>query len=119
MSDSPNVKETKEEPRTINLEDMYALMVAMNEKLNKLDSIEGQIHEMKVELNEVKRSVEYAHEEIGDLKSESERKVKVEKATAEHIEKLEHENVKLHNAVIGRIYIRRRFKRLEELNVLY
>ena len=53
MSDSPMVKGEKEEMKPINLEDIHALMVVMNEKLNKLDSIEVQISEMKPELNEV------------------------------------------------------------------
>ncbi|CAB3983606.1 Hypothetical predicted protein [Paramuricea clavata] len=100
MSDSPMARGEKEEHKAINLEDIHSLIVTMNQKLNKLDTIEAQICEMKKELNEVKHSVDYAHEEINDLKTESERKVKIQKETSDRIDKLEAENIKLHNAVI-------------------
>ena len=90
----------KEEQKVINLEDINALIAGMNQKLYKLDTIEAQICDIKEELNEVKRSVEYAHEEKADLKTESERKLKIQKETSDRIEKLEAENTKLHNAVI-------------------
>ncbi len=89
-----------DEKKDVKLEDIRALILVMNEKLNKLDMIEDQIVEMKTDLNAVKHSVEFAHEEIGDLKKENERKTKDDKETLERITKLESENTKLHNAVI-------------------
>lgn len=99
-SDSPMARGENEEQKVINLGDIHTLIVGMNQKLDILDTIEAEICEIKDKLNDVKRSVEYAHDEIIDLKTENERKGKIQKETSDRIERLEAENIKLHNAVI-------------------
>ena len=52
------------------------------------------------DLKEVKKSSEYAHKEIDDLKKENVRKAQVEKESTERIQKLEADNAALMNSVI-------------------
>ncbi len=76
ISDSPMKTNKNDKEKDVKLEDIHALILVMNDMIEdyKFDMIEDQIVEMKTDLNAVKHSVEFVHEEIGDLKKENERK---------------------------------------------
>ncbi|CAB4028745.1 Hypothetical predicted protein [Paramuricea clavata] len=103
VSDTPMKKEEENPKKTINMEDIYEMMAAMSEKLKKLDKldmIEERIKGIEDELKSVKHSVEFAHDEIEDIKKANERTVEIDKKTQERLIELEATNTKLLNSVI-------------------
>lgn len=95
VSKTPKKMEEERYQKEINMEDIYEMMTVMSEKLaklDKLDHIEERIKGIEDDLKAVKHSIEYAQDEIEDLKKENERKVVVDKKTQEKLAKLEAEN---------------------------
>ena len=84
----------------VKLEDLYEIISDMSKKLDKLDIIQENMQAIEQDLKEVKKSIEYAHKEIDDLKKENVRKAQVEKESTERIQKLEADNAALMNSVI-------------------
>lgn len=104
VSDTPMKKEEENPKKQINMEDIYEMMAAMSEKLkklDKLDQIEERIKGIEDELKSVKHSVEFAHDEIEDIKKANERTVEIDKKTQERLVELEATNTKLLNSVIA------------------
>ena len=69
----------------VKLEDLYEIISDMSKKLDKLDIIQENMQAIEQDLKEVKKSIEYAHKEIDDLKKENVRKAQVEKESTERI----------------------------------
>jgi cell division protein FtsB len=69
-------------------------------KLHKLDLIETKVKSVEQELRSMKDSIEFAHSEVKDLKSDNEERKKTDELTKQQIEKLEKENEILHKSVI-------------------
>ena len=72
----------------VKLEDLYEIISDMSKKLNKLDIVQENRQAIEQDLKEVKKSIEYAHKEIDNLK-ENVRKAQVEKESTERTQKLE------------------------------
>ena len=73
-----NITDQSETDETINLKSIHdmmkAMMKAMMQKLEKLDSIDTRVKTIENDLKSVKESIEFTHAEITDLK----KKVKLE-----------------------------------------
>ena len=99
-----NITDESETDKTINLKSIHdmmkAMMKAMMQKLEKLDSIDTRVKTVEKDLKSVKESIEFAHAEIKDLKKESETRKQTDEATKQRIEKLEKENEILNKSII-------------------
>ena len=74
--------EGKDEAKEVNMQEVQRMFTALMDKLKKLDNIEA-------DMKEIKHSLEFAHQEIADLKKENEaNKAKHERDRA-RIDKLE------------------------------
>ena len=83
----------KEEERNGEMKQIYSMFETVMKKLEKLDNIETDV-------KEIKKSLEFAHAEIDDLKKENE-SMKVSQAkTEERVETLERERNALRDKVI-------------------
>ena len=84
----------------VKLEDIFELISGMSKKMDKLDIIQENMENIQTELKEVRKSIEYAHSEIDDLKKENKEKAQVQRETTERINKIETDNIALPNSVI-------------------
>ena len=87
------IMEGKDETKEVNMQEVQRMFTAMMAKLEKLDNIEA-------DMKEIKHSLEFAHQEIADLKEENEaNKAKHERDRA-RIDKLEEDNATLHSEIV-------------------
>jgi hypothetical protein len=101
MEDKSTEKEmNKNLGSEVKLQDIFELISGMSKKMDKLDIIQENMENIQTELKEVRKSIEYAHSEIDDLKKENEKKAQVQRETTERINKLEADNITLLNSVI-------------------
>ena len=90
----------KEMSNNLESEVIFELISGMSKKMDKLDIIQENMENIQTELKEVRKSIEYAHSEIDDLKKENKEKAQVQRETTERINKLETDNIALLNSVI-------------------
>ena len=83
----------KKEERNGEMKQIYSMFETVMKKLEKLDNIETDV-------KEIKKSLEFAHTEIDDLKKENESKKVNQAKTEERVETLERERNALHDKVI-------------------
>jgi FtsZ-binding cell division protein ZapB len=83
----------KEEEKRSKMKEIYDMFKTVMKKLEKLDNIEA---DMKV----FRKSLDYAHEEIADLKNANKTMKVVQAKAAERIEKLERDNNTLRDKVV-------------------
>ena len=79
---------------------IFELISGMSKKMDKFDIIQENMENIQTELKEVRKSIEYAHSEIDDLKKENKEKAQVQRETTERINKFETDNIALLNSVI-------------------
>ncbi len=84
----------------VKLQGIFELISGMSKKMDKLDIIQENMENIQTELKEVRKSIEYAHSEIDDLKKENKEKAQVQRETTERINKLETNNIALLNSII-------------------
>ncbi|CAB3983390.1 Hypothetical predicted protein [Paramuricea clavata] len=83
----------------VKLQDIFELISGMSKKMDKLDIIQENMENIQTELKEVRKSIEYAHSKIDDLKKENEKKAQVQRETTECINKLEADNITLNSVI--------------------
>ena len=87
------IMEGKDETKEVNMQEVQRMFTAMMAKLEKLDNIEA-------DMKEIKHSLEFAHQEIADLRKENEaNKAKQERDRA-RIDKLEEDNATLRTKMV-------------------
>jgi cell division protein FtsB len=99
-NDNRNQEDEIETEEQVELKDIMVMMKNMMRKLDKWDLIETKVKSVEQELRSMKDSIEFAHSEVNDLKSDSEERKKTDELTKQQIEKLEKENEILHKSVI-------------------
>ncbi|XP_028394412.1 protein unc-13 homolog C-like [Dendronephthya gigantea] len=85
--------EDNEGKKEVDMGQIQQMFESMMMKLEKLDSIEFDV-------KEIKKSLEFAHAEIDDLKKENEKMKDNQDKARERIEKLEHDNVTMRNKIV-------------------
>ena len=91
---------TLEENEDVNLKDIWKMMQEMMTKLDKLDRIEERMTAMNTEIKDIKTSLEYAHDEIEDLKKSDESHQETATANAAQVERLNKEFECQKNAIV-------------------
>ena len=99
-NDNRNQEDEIETEEQVELKDIMVMMKNMMRKLDKWDLIETKVKSVEQELRSMKDSIEFAHSEVNDLKSDNEERKKTDELTKQQIEKLEKENEILHKSVI-------------------
>ena len=80
MEDKSTEKEmNKNLGSKVKLQDIFELISGMSKKMDKLDIIQENMENIQTELKEVRKSIEYAHSEIDDLKKENEKSASLER----------------------------------------
>jgi chromosome segregation ATPase len=84
----------------IKLEDIHEMMTMVMKRLDKLDVIEDKLKTFEHDIKEVKRSVEFAHADIDDLKTDNQTHKATTEEKKQRLQHLEKENIILRNSVI-------------------
>ncbi len=91
--------EDKKPEKKVDLEDIHEMMKNMS-KLDKLDIVEERLKTFENDMKDMKASVEYAHAETQDLKTENETHKVSTEVYKQQVENLKKENQLLINSVI-------------------
>ena len=82
------------------INELYNMMKIVMSKLETLDLINERILSVKEEVKSLTKSIEFAHGELNDLKSEMKQRKKAEDECDERIRALEESNKRLHESVV-------------------
>ena len=96
------IKKTKEDnPEEMDkITELYNMMKIVMSKLETLDLINERILSVEEEVKSLTKSIEFAHGELNDLKSEMKQRKKAEDECDERVKALEESNKRLHESVV-------------------